>query len=224
MAELVFLVGASGSGKSSSLRNLNEEETAIINTDQKALPFKLFSTRYNEAKGNYLKSSNTGEVINKIKEIHKNPAIKELAIDTWSRIMTDAVMDPKFRAEKGFAKWGKFSASQYDLLNIINDRLRDDIIVYVMCHPDTHQDEMGIKSEHIAVQGKQLEKFKPESFSSIVLYAEVIKEPGKPNRHVFRTRTSGNDTCKTPMGMFEEDVIDNDLVLISKTIREYYGI
>ena len=101
---------------------------------------------------------------------------------------------------------------------------QEDVIVYVMCHPDTHYNEMGIGSEHIAVQGKQLEKFKPESFSSIVLYAEVIKEPGKPNRHVFRTRTSGNDTCKTPMGMFEEDVIDNDLVLISKTIREYYGI
>ena len=224
MAQLVFLVGASGSGKSSSLRNLNEDETVIVNTDQKALPFKLFNTRYNAEKGNYLKSSNTTEVIDKLKEAHKNPAIKTVAIDTWSRIMTDSVMNPKFRAEKGFDKWGKFSASQYDLLNIINDRLRDEVIVYVMCHPDTHYDEMGAASECIAVQGKQLEKFKPESFSSIVLYAEVIKEPGKPNRHVFRTRTSGNDTCKTPMEMFEEDVIDNDLVLISEKIREYYGI
>jgi len=224
MGQLVFLVGKSGMGKSSSLRNLNEEETVIINTDQKALPFKRFSERYNEEKGNYLKTSDISKIMDKIKEVHKDKKIKTLIIDTWSRIMTDGVMNPKFRAEKGFEKWGKFSAGQYDLLNIINDRLRDDIIVYLLCHPDSTYDEMGVATESIAVQGKQLEKFKPESFSTIVLYAEIIKIPGQVNRHVFRTVSSGNDTCKTPMEMFDEDVIDNDLILINEKIREYYGI
>ena len=224
MGQLVFIVGPSGMGKSTSGRNLDHESTMILNSDQKALPFKKFKLNYNDEKGNYLQTSNTTDCINGLKAAHKSSNIKRVLLDTWSRIMTDAVMSPDFRKEKGFNKWGEFSAAQYDLLNIINDKLREDIIVYVMCHPDSTTDEMGIISHKIAVQGKQLEKFVPESFSSIVLYAEVQKVPGEPNRHVFRTKSSGNDTCKTPMDMFEEDYIDNDLVIVDNAIREYYGI
>ena len=63
MAHLVFVVGKSGMGKSTSLRNLNPDETVIINTDQKALPFRKFNEKYNEEKGNYLKTSNVEEVL-----------------------------------------------------------------------------------------------------------------------------------------------------------------
>jgi len=224
MAQLVFVVGPSGMGKSTSGRNLNPETTGIINSDQKALPFRKFSANYNVEKGNYFNTSSTEEVINAFRTLNKQPEIKSILLDTWSRIMTNAVMDPRFRAEKGFDKWGKFSASQYDLINIINDKMRNDIIVYIMCHPDTTIDEIGGTSHRIAVQGKQLEKFVPESFSSIVLYAEIQKVHGQPNRHIFRTKSNGNDTCKTPIDMFEEDVIDNDLVIVDNAIREYYEI
>lgn len=71
---------------------------------------------------------------------------------------------------------------------------------------------------------KMLERFVPESFSSIVFYAEIVKTPGAPNRHVFRTLNSGTDTCKTPIEMFEEALVDNDLVEVNKSIREYYSI
>ena len=69
MAHLVFVVGKSGMGKSTSLRNLNSDETVIINTDQKALPFKKFQEKYNAEKGNYLKTSNVEEVVEKLKEV-----------------------------------------------------------------------------------------------------------------------------------------------------------
>jgi GTPase SAR1 family protein len=224
MGQLVFVVGKSGMGKSTSLRNLNSDETVIINTDQKPLPFKKFTEKYNVEKGNYTKTSNIDEVIAKLKESNKNPKIKTVIVDTWSRIMTDTVMSPNFRAEKGFDKWTKMSGSQYDLINAINERLRDDLIVYLFTHPETHYDESGFSSERIAVQGRQLEKFVPESFSSIVLYAEVKKTPGQPNRHLFRTVTTGSDTCKTPIEMFSEAEIDNDLTLVNDAIREYYGL
>jgi len=224
MGQLVFVVGKSGMGKSTSLRNLNSEETVIINTDQKPLPFKKFKEKYNEEKGNYTKTSNVDEVINKLKECHKNKTVKTVIVDTWSRIMTDTVMSPEFRAQKGFEKWTKMSGSQYDLINIINERLRDDVIVYLFAHPETHYDESGYATERIGVQGKQLERFVPESFSSIVLYAEIKKIPGQPNQHLFRTVSSGADTCKTPIEMFEEQEIDNDLVFVNNAIREYYGI
>lgn len=223
MGQLVFVVGKSGVGKSTSLRNLNPDETVLINTDQKALPFKQFALNYNEGKGNYLKTSDVNKVIEKLKEAHKNPSIKTVVIDTWSRIMTDAIMSPAFRSEKGFDKYSKFAASQYDLINIINDKLREDIIVYLFAHPEEHFDESGFSTMRIGVQGKMLERFVPESFSSIVFYAEVVKTPGQPNRHVFRTKNS-NDTCKCPIDMFEEEHIDNDLVEINKSIRDYYAI
>ena len=224
MAQLVFLVGKSGMGKSTSLRNLNHDETVIINTDQKALPFKNFSARYSEEKRNYRKTSDINIVISTLQKVNTLPHVKTVIVDTWSRIMTDTVMSQSFRAEKGFDKWSKMAAAQYDLINTINDVMRDDIIVYLLAHPETHYDDAGFSSERIGVQGKMLERFVPESFSTIVLYAEIVKTPGQPNRHVFRTVSSGNDTCKTPLEMFEETLIDNDLVNVNNTIREYYSI
>jgi energy-coupling factor transporter ATP-binding protein EcfA2 len=224
MGQLVFLVGKSGMGKSTSLRNLNPDETVIINTDQKALPFKQFNLKYNEEKRNYKKTSNVIEVLKTLIKVNDNAKVKTVIIDTWSRIMTDAIMNPSFRAEKGFDKWGKFAAAQYDLINFINDSMREDIIVYLFAHPETHYDEAGFGSERIGVQGKMLERFVPESFSTMVLYAEIIKTPGQPNRHVFRTVSSGSDTCKTPLEMFEDSAIDNDLLAVNNAIREYYSI
>jgi hypothetical protein len=224
MAQLVFLVGKSGMGKSTSLRNLNPDETVIINTDQKALPFKNFSAKYSEEKRNYRKTSDINIVISTLQKVNTLPNVKTVVIDTWSRIMTDTVMSQSFRAEKGFDKWSKMAAAQYDLINTVNDVMRDDIIVYLIAHPETHYDDSGFSSERIGVQGKMLERFVPESFSTIVLYSEIVKTPGQPNRHVFRTVSSGNDTCKTPLEMFEEDLIDNNLVDVNNTIREYYSI
>jgi hypothetical protein len=223
MAHLAFVVAKSGSGKSTSLRNCPPESTVIVNTDQKPLPFKKFQEKFSEEKGNYLKSSDTNAIIAKLKEAHKNPDVKIFVIDTWSRVMTDFVMSPAFRSDKGFDKWAKLSGGQYDLLNTINEKVRDDMNVYLMCHPETFRDESGFEVQRIAVQGKQLEKFAPESFSSIVIYAEKIPGgQGKPTEFKFRTHSTGDDTCKTPMDMFEEDLIDNDIMLIDKAIREYY--
>jgi len=221
MAHLVFVVAKSGMGKSTSLRHLDPDETLIINTDKKALPFKKFSDMYNEEKGNYLKSSNHEDVMNALKKASKEKKIKTAVIDTWSRIMTDFIMNKGFRANSGFEKWAKLSGSQYDLISSINEKMRDDMIIYLFAHPETIYDDDGFAKERIAVQGKQLEKFAPESFSSIVLYGEIDVQPGE-NRHVFRTKSSGNDTCKTPIDMFEEEFIDNDLTIVNKAIRDYY--
>ena len=223
MGKLVFIVAKSGSGKSTALRNLNPDETFIANTDQKPLPFKKFEDLYSEEKGNYLQTSDIRKVTSALKDVHKNQLhIKTFVVDTWSRIMTDYIMGKTFRGASGFQKWGDFAADMYDLLNIINDKVRGDLTVYLMAHPETHYDDSGFALERIAVQGKQLEKFVPESFSSIVLYGEIQTAPGQPNKHVFRTLNSGSDTCKTPIDMFEGEFIDNDLVLVNEAINEYY--
>lgn len=223
MAELVFVIGRSGTGKSTSERNLDPEESVIINSDQKALPFRKFKELYNEGKGNYLQTSDPVKIIEKLKEAHKNPKIKEVIIDTISRVGTDYIMSNAFRAEKGYDKWSRMTGSIYDIVNIINDKMREDMIVYLFAHPEIVYDESGFSNERLLMPGKQLNNFVLESFSSIVLYTEVVKTPGKSNEYFFRTECN-NDTAKTPIGLFEDRLIPNDLVEVSKTIREYYGL
>tara|TARA_R110000868_G_scaffold248084_3_gene504470 strand:+ start:883 stop:1638 length:756 start_codon:yes stop_codon:yes gene_type:complete len=223
MAMLVFIVGDSGEGKSTSFRNLNPDETFIVNSDQKALPFKSFKTKYNIEKGNYAQTSSYPEVIAAMKAANKNAAIKTLIVDTFTRIGTDYIMSPNFRQTKGFEKWSHLAGDLYDVINIINDRLREDLIVYLVCHPYTAQDEFGNMSKKIAVQGKQLEKFTLESFSSIVLYTNIKKAPGQPNEFTF-SGENNNNSAKVPMELLENNEIPNDLVILNTKIREYFEI
>jgi len=153
MGQLVFIVGKSGMGKSTSARNLDPDKTVIINSDQKDLPFPKFRSKYSEEKGNYLQTSNVDEVITKLKEVQSNDNVNTVIIDTWSRMMTDGVMAPSFVKNKGFEKWGNFSFSHYKLINIINEKLRDDLVVYLFCHPEIVYDESGFPRMEIAVQG-----------------------------------------------------------------------
>ena len=233
MATLTYVVGRSGSGKSTSIcpieqvgiQGLNPEETIIINTDQKPLPAPEFTKLYNKEKNNYYKSNDTLEVIEQIlKPAHKRENIKSIVIDTWSRLQTDTVMSSRFRKRSGFDKWAEFAGAQYDLLNITNDKLRDDIIVYLFAHPETTFDDNGSPQERIAVQGQQLKKFVPESFSSIVLYAEPSKMSGQGLKFGFRTINSGADTCKSPIGLFKDEFIPNDLGYVDTAIRNYYNL
>ena len=178
MATLTYVVGRSGSGKSTSIcpiqqagiQGLNPEETIIINTDQKPLPAPGFTDMYSKEKNNYYKSNDTLEVI-------------------------EQILKP-----------------------------RDDIIVYLFAHPETTFDDNGSPQERIAVQGQQLKKFVPESFSSIVLYAEPSKMTGQGLKFGFRTVNSGADTCKSPIGLFDEEFIPNDLGYVDTAIRNYYNL
>ena len=233
MATLVYIVGRSGSGKSTSIcpidqvgiKGLNPETTIVVNTDQKPLPAPNFSKLYNAEKGNYYKTNDTIEIIeNILKPAHKDGKTKAIVIDTWSRLQTDAIMSTKFRKRSGYDKWSEFSGAQYDLINIINDKMREDIVVYLIAHPETIYDEDGFPQERIATQGQQLKKFVPESFSSIVLYAEPSKVAGQGLVYGFRTVNSGADTCKTPIGLFEQEFITNDLGQVDDSIRNYYQI
>lgn len=130
-------------------------------------------------------------------------------------------MSEGFRSQNGFTKWENMAADQYRLINIINDKMRDDLIVYMFAHPVSEYDEMGEKRQKIAVQGKMLEKQVPESFSSIVLYTDVFKDNDNV-KYRFSTENDGTDTCKAPFEMFEDKYIENDLALVNQAIKDYF--
>lgn len=202
MAIAVMVMGASGSGKSASMRNFKASELGVINVANKPLPFrsdiKTFkSDRYEE-----------------IEQVLKGAKTKSIVIDDSQYLMANEYM--RRATEAGFQKFTDIGRNFWALVTMINQELPEDVIVYFMQH--TELDANG--NEKAKTIGKLLdEKITLEGLFTIVLKTEVVD-----GRYMFATRNNGSDTVKTPMGLFEEPLIDNDLKMVDDTIREFYGL
>ena len=208
MAVPVLIMGRSGSGKSASLRNINQT-TFVINVNKKPLPFK---------NNENLKIMNCDEYL-KIKSSLKaayEKDIKLAVIDDAGYLMTSKFM-AGHRQAKGnsqFDLYNEIADNFYSLIKFISDELPEDMIVYVTMHEE--KNDMG-ESKPKTI-GKLLDdKVCVEGMFTIVLHA--MKLDGK---YVFATNTDGLDVTKSPIGMFEETYIDNDIQLVTDKIRNYY--
>ena len=201
MAIIVMVYGQSGTGKSTSLRNFKPEDVCIVNVSGKPLPFK-----------NKHKTFNTDDYMAIDAAIKKAPA-KSIVIDDATYLMTGEYM--RTAKVTGYQKYTDMALNYYTLVKAAA-ALPPDKIVYFMGHSDT--DANG--NEKFKTIGKMLdEKVTLEGMFTIVL--KTVVTDGK---YQFSTRNSGQDTVKTPLGMFNDVLIDNDLAIVDKTIREYYGI
>ena len=201
MAIIVMVYGQSGTGKSTSLRNFKPEDVCIVNVSGKPLPFK-----------NKHKTFNTDDYMSIETAIKKAPA-KSIVIDDATYLMTGEYM--RTAKVTGYQKFTDLALNYYTLVKIAA-ALSDDKIVYFMGHSDI--DNNG--NEKFKTIGKLLdEKITLEGMFTIVL--KTVVTDGK---YQFSTRNSGQDTVKTPMGMFSEPMIENDLAAVDKAIREYYEI
>lgn len=209
MALPILIMGRSGSGKSASLRNLNET-TFVVNVNNKPLPFK---------NNENLKVMNCDDYL-KIKQSLKmayEKNIKVAVIDDAGYLMTSKFMSGHRQAKGNsqFDLYNEIADNFYSLIKFIADDLPADMIVYVTMHEE--KNEMG-ESKPKTI-GKLLDdKVCVEGMFTIVLHA--LKLDGK---YVFATSTDGLDVTKTPIGMFDSEYVDNDLNAITKTIRNYYG-
>ena len=201
MAIIVMIYGQSGTGKSTSLRNFKPEDVCIVNVSGKPLPFK-----------NKHKTFNTDDYMAIDAAIKKAPT-KSIVIDDATYLMTGEYM--RTAKVTGYQKFTDMALNYYTLVKAAS-ALPEDKIVYFMGHSDT--DANG--NEKFKTIGKMLdEKVTLEGMFTIVL--KTVVTDGK---YQFSTRNSGQDTVKTPLGMFNDVLIDNDLAMVDKTIREYYGI
>lgn len=210
----LLIIGESGSGKSTSIRNLDPKKTFIINVMNKPLPFKGWSKLYTPVKdltGNIFATDNTGAIIKTIRYVNqKRPEIKTLIIDDFQYTMANEFM--RKALESG---WGKFSEIGQNAWRTINELnlLRDDLIGIVLSHSET-SDSNHVKMKTI---GKMLdEKVCVEGMFTIVLNA-VVKE----GKYVFSTQHDGTSIAKSPMGMFETTFVPNDLNEVLKIVRNY---
>jgi hypothetical protein len=197
----VMILGESGTGKSTSMRNCTAERFGIINVSKKPLPFKTNIKTYN--------TDDYGKIIGALKAA-KTPSI---VIDDSQYLLVNAFM--RRSKEVGYQKYNDFANDHWNLIQFVVNNLPDDTIVYFMSHVD--RDQNGY--EKAKTIGKMLDQYVTlEGLFTIVLKTHVLD-----GKYTFITHNSGFDTVKTPLGMFEADEIDNDIVTVDNTIRDYYG-
>lgn len=201
MAIIVMLYGQSGTGKSASLRNFKKGEVGIINVSGKPLPFK-----------SDLPFISTDDY-SKVWETLHGAKAPSIVIDDATYLMTDEFM----RTSKvtGYQKFTDMAKNFFDTIEQAR-YLPADKIVYFIGHSDV--DANG--NEKFKTIGKLLdEKVTLEGKFTIVLKSVVTD-----GHYQFSTQNNGVDTVKSPIGMFNSPLIDNDLAAVDKTIREYYGL
>lgn len=201
MSILVMLYGNSGTGKSTSLRNFSPEDVSIINVSGKPLPFRKQLP--------VCSTNNYGLIIPNLSKI-KTPSI---VIDDSTYLMVDEFM--RTAKEKGYQKYTDM-AYNFNALIEAARHLPEDKIVYFVGHSEQFEDGR----EHFKTIGRMLdEKVVLEGKFTIVLKTVV-----KDGHYYFSTHNSGQDTVKSPLEMFDQDLIDNDLKMVDDIIREYYGL
>ena len=228
MATGVLVIAESGAGKSTGGRNLDPKETFWINVANKPLPFKGWKKMYtavtdDDPTGGNLSKVNSPMGILYMLDLINNqmPHIKNIVIDDWQYSAAFEFFD---RAdEKGFEKFT-------DIGNGIAQtakkpaELRDDLTVFFLTHAEESQDAKGKRKTKAKTIGKMVdEKLTVEGLFSIVLYgkAKKSKKPEGGMEYVFETQTDGSNTCKSPMGMFDEAEIPNDLQIVKEAIIKF---
>lgn len=206
----VLILGESGSGKTTSLRNFKSGEVGIISVINKPLPFRGDLKAYPLNKNAKQKNVNRYALLRTVLSGSKT---KTMVIDDSQYLICYDSFD---RAKiKGYDKFTDMAVNFKELIDFVIDDLPEDMTVYFLHHIETTDD--GKKK--VKTIGKMLDQqLTVEGLFTIVLLCEANK-----SEHCFITQSDGSTTCKSPMGMFDEK-IDNDLKLVDKTIREYYGL
>ena len=226
MSNLVIVLGSSGSGKSTSIKTLNPQETVVLNVLGKDLPFKGSRTNYTREKKNLVQSSNWDSIISMMQSISKNlPNIKNIVIDDAIYIMRTEFFDRS--KETGFNKYNEL-ADHFRKIIADGNSLRSDITVFMMLHTETVEADGSVIGYKASTVGKLLDKmYNPLESVSITLFAQPkYDDKGKPEFGFWTHPMKVNGIeipAKSPAEMFEEDFIPNSLQLVLDKMKEYYG-
>lgn len=222
MANTIFVIGESGTGKSTSIESLPSEQTFILNVINKELPFRGWKDKYKpldkNKEGNYYSSDNSKNLEKTLEWISNNrPDIKYIIIDDYVYTMSNEFM--KRADEAGFKKFTEIGVNAWKLVNTAKS-LREDLNIAFLTHSEEYMDINGIRKQKIKTVGKLVdEKVNLEGMVTCVLYTDV-ESTTEGNKYFFLTENR-NNTGKTPKGMFEEAKIPNDLKLVFDKIEEY---
>lgn len=220
-SKLIGIVGSTGTGKSTSIKHLNPEETYIINVAKKELPFKGSETLYNADKKNYREVDEAVEITRLLQNIsQKAPHIKNIVIEDSNYIMGFNIVARA--TEVGFTK---FSIMARDMVALFQEarKLRDDLKVFYFTHPETIEEGGEIVGYKIKTAGKLIDnQILLEGLLTMCLYTFVEENKDGSVTYNFVTNRFRKFPAKTPDGMFADVKIPNNLQLVADTIDEYY--
>lgn len=206
MAIPVLIIGKSGSGKSASMRNCVGKSFSLINVLKKPLPFRGAIPTIQTDDYNY------------IMRAMQSSQAKSIVIDDAGYLITNHFMRGHSTAGKGngvFALYNDLGDQYWKLVQFVVNNLPEDKIVYFMMHED--------KNDFGDVKPKTIGKMLDEKVCLEGLFTIVLRCITDGDRHLFITQSADGAVSKSPMGMFSELEIDNDLYMVDQTIREYYG-
>lgn len=216
MSTAILILGESGTGKSASMRNLDPAHTLLIQAVKKPLPFKSPDWKYlpRDPHGCVYACDQSEKIVAAMKKTRKSVIV----IDDFQYVLSNEFMRRVTEVEVGnaaFAKYNEIARHAWDILMAASS-LPDHKRVYILSHTST--DDFG--RTKIKTIGKLLdEKIVIEGLVTIVLKTVVMN-----GSYLFSTRNSGSDTVKTPIGLFDDEFIENDLAVIDAKIFEYYGL
>lgn len=218
MSRVLGCMGESGSGKTTAMRNLPPKETFYIDCDKKGLNWKGWRKQYSVENKNYFATdsfTSCKSLMEKVDKSENFKHIKYLVIDTINGMMVAEEM--RILAMQGGDKrsaWTDLASNGWDIINKALT-LRDDLTVIILCHSETISDDNGIVKTRIKTNGRKLEKLVLESKMTTVVWA--VRQDGK---YKFILSADGS-TCKVPLGAFQTDECDNDIMIVIKALEEY---
>lgn len=205
MAQKILIMGESGTGKSTSMRNCDPATTAVVNPVGKPLPFK--------AKFDMLNNETDARKITRYMKEQAAAGKKLIVVDDFQYILAVPYMNRI--KETGWDKYNDFGANYFEIIDVCKD-LPDDVVVVYMTHLETLDN--GLTT--VKLIGKLLrEKITIEGLFTVVLRTGVNE-----GKYYFYTQNSGKDTVKSPIGMFPVYAIENDLAYVVDKVRNYYEI
>jgi len=209
MSIATMVLGESGTGKSTSMRNLAPSETLLIQTVKKPLPFRSKEWKPVADGGNVLVTDDCQRIMSAMQKTRR----KVVVIDDYQYMIANEFM--RRTSERGYDKFTEMALHAWQVAKLASE-LPDDVRVYILSHTDTKDDG--------TVKAKTIGKLLDEKITLEGLFSIVLRTGKNDGGYYFRTKNSGSDTVKTPLGLFDAETIDNDLKAVDSAICEYYEI
>ena len=206
----IIIVGPSGSGKSTSLSSLNPKTTAVLNTERKQLPFKNAKEFMN------VPIKSVSEFHSALDKAMESDKIKTIVVESFTSLIEIIFREADIRY-KGFDVWSYYNK---EIDKILDKSKNSDKYVIFTAIDGVYDGDNGVEERYVAVDGNRWKKRVEKEFV-IALFTDVHKsDEGVSYR--FRTNTTGRDSAKRPMGMFEDLHIPNNLGKVVEACEEYY--
>lgn len=226
MANIIMLLGKSGTGKSTSIKGLDPKETVVINVLGKRLPFKGSNALYNKENKNLFQRESYTDIISLIQNISdKATNVKNIILDDFIYVMRKEYFS---RArETGYNKYTELAQHFQQIISTC-EKLRDDLTIFMILHSEDIQSDKVTTGYKVATVGNLVDNcYNPLEVVPMVLYSSVKYDDKGNIEYGFYTHRCKEGVveipAKTPDEMFEEDFIPNDLGYVVKKMNEYYG-